>query len=160
MASLLNGNVSGFGYRFGDGFGNGDGNGSGVGGGDRFGSGDGDGFGFGDEFGGGSGDGSGSGDGFGDGDGSGPGFGDDEGFGDGSGSAFEDGDGSSVVIGQVSDYSVLSRAPWPYLQVGCEVHPIPYWQEHWRELAQPHGVEISSEDVTRLLARALDRLAG
>ena len=37
------------------------------------------------------------------------------------------------------------------LAVGCQVHTVSHWREHWRELADEHDVYIEEADVMVLL---------
>jgi len=50
-------------------------------------------------------------------------------------------------------------APWPYVRVGCEIHQIAWWREHWREVAGEHDVDIEESKVAALLDRATKILA-
>jgi hypothetical protein len=35
------------------------------------------------------------------------------------------------------------------LRIGCEVHGLAHWREHWREIAQRHGVTVTAELADR-----------
>jgi len=39
------------------------------------------------------------------------------------------------------------------LAVGCQAHTLPHWKEHWREIAEEHEIEISVEEVEKILAK-------
>jgi len=137
-------------------YGNGDGtgHGSGYGSGSGFGFGSGSGFGFG----------SGAGFGFGreSGAGVGHGFGSGAGieFGQGFGSGYGLGTGHGISIGLVDNFiPVVVLAPWSYIRVGCEIHRLAWWREHWREVAAEHEVTIEESEVAALLDKATEILA-
>ena len=111
---------------------NGDGNGEG--------SGDGDGFGEG------LGDGDGLGDGFCDGDGFGIGYG----FGGGYGHGYGEGLGAQITT--IGPYAVIEVFPG-YIQVGCEIHSVDWWREHWTAVARRHKLHrrLDPAEVRRIL---------
>jgi len=138
---------SGFGYGHDCGYGDSDGFGSGS----RYGSGSGSGSGFG--FGYGSGSGSGSGFGF--------GYGDGFGFGSGSRSGYGDGFGSGETLGiTVADYECAVIPPWAILKIGCEVHSLDHWREHWQSIADRNAVEVDEEEIMAIIAAAEAVLGG
>ena len=106
-------------------------------------------------FGDGSGYGLGCGDGYGDGYGS--GFGDGDGCGDGYGDSYADGSGAGygygICVGSVPWYAPIVH--WPgYLRIGCQVHSLEHWREHWQEIAAAEGVIVSEDAAEEILAAA------
>ena len=77
------------------------------------------------------------------------GFGDGFGFGDGDG--YGHGDGYSTIIATIAGYEVRRHTPFAAISVGCETHTIEHWREHWREIADKHNVDVSEEDVEKIL---------
>jgi len=51
-------------------------------------------------------------------------------------------------------------APWPYVRVGCETHPITHWREHWREIAEEHDLDVGASEVEAMLAEAAEAVVG
>ena len=47
---------------------------------------------------------------------------------------------------------VMSMRPWPYARVGCQVHSVEHWREHWRSIAASHEVDVAAEQVVAVLA--------
>jgi hypothetical protein len=96
--------------------------------------------------------------GYGSGDGSGFGFGDGFGFGYGYGVGLGDwsGYGVGIEIGMIDDLPILWLHPWPYISVGCEVHHIDHWRDHWREIADKHEIDVKREIVDKLLREVGD----
>jgi hypothetical protein len=95
--------------------------------------------------------GSGSGDGSGYGYGYGYGSGDGYGYGYGYGSG--DGYGYGKRIAVVAGCSVRLMAVWSLVAVGCEVHTIAHWREHWREIAAKYCDDVDEPKVAGLLAQ-------
>jgi hypothetical protein len=97
-------------------------------------------------------------DGYGDGYGYGYGYGSGDGYGYGYGSGYGYGYGSGSgygePIGRAGDHVVAVLAPWPYVRVGCEIHSLEYWKDHWREIAAKHGLNVTEGEVAIELAVA------
>ena len=86
------------------------------------------------------------------GDGSGSGYG--SGYGDGSGNGYGDGYGDGEAIGSTDEGDVRVLAEWSAVAVGCQVHTLAHWREHWAGIAASHGVRMSAAEATALLDRA------
>ena len=83
------------------------------------------------------------------------------GYGDGSGYGYGSRDGYGSVIAEVGGYKMLARpGPWQLIGVGCHVHTLPHWREHWREIANAEGVRIDDAEAQQLLSLAERAVAG
>jgi len=116
--------------------------------GSGFGCGYGDSYGHGVDYG--YGEGAGYGCGYGEGYASGEGYGSSPDYGDGYGY----GSGDGVPVATLGEYEVRAVVtPWGRAaRVGCQVHSLDTWRDRWREIAREHDVEVSAEEVTRLIA--------
>jgi len=47
---------------------------------------------------------------------------------------------------------VQHHVPFPVLRVGCQVHTVAHWREHWREIAEREGVYVSEAEVEAVFA--------
>lgn len=81
-------------------------------------------------------------------DGSGYGYG----YGDGSGYGYGYGDGATVAaLGEYAVHAIVT--PWGRAaRVGCQVHGLDTWRERWSAVAHEHGLDVSDEEVARLIA--------
>ena len=86
-------------------------------------------------------------------DGSGDGYGSGYGYGYGSGDGSGDGYGSGETLGKVGGHRVA--LVWPgYVTVGCQLHTVAWWREHWAGVARAEGLDVSQAEVDALLATA------
>jgi len=51
-----------------------------------------------------------------------------------------------LVVGGMSKHEAV-------IAVGCEIHTIDHWREHWREIADEHNVDVSEKDVERVFTK-------
>ena len=79
------------------------------------------------------------------------GYGSGYGCGSGYGSGF--GDGYGYGSGYIDEHSVL--VVWPgYLRIGCQVHSLEHWREHWQEIAAAEDVSVSEDAAEEILSAA------
>ena len=78
------------------------------------------------------------------------GSGDGSGYGSGDGYGY----GSGEAIGSTDEGDVRVLAEWSAVAVGCQVHTLAHWGEHWARIAASHGVRMSAAEATALLDRA------
>ena len=101
-------------------------------------------------------------DGDGDGDGLcyGYGHGDADGYGDGLGFGYGyadgyghgDGLGYGKIIASIASLDVKIRPPFNVVIVGCQAHTVEHWRQHWREIAEDENVDVTKEEVAKILA--------
>ena len=82
--------------------------------------------------------------------GDGCGYGRGYGYGDADGHGHGDGDGK--IIAYIDDHVVKIRPPFNIIVVGCQAHTVENWRQHWREIAQGEDVDVTKEEVAKILA--------
>jgi hypothetical protein len=107
------------------------------------------GFCYGDGYGDGLGFGYGYADGYGHGLGFGFGYADGYGHGDGLGDGH--GHGYGKIIASIASLGVKIRPPFNVVIVGCQAHTVEHWRQHWREIAQGEDVDVTKEEVAKIL---------
>ena len=84
------------------------------------------------------------------------GYGDGFGYGDGYGFGYGDG----IPLGAVAGYTATVLAPWPVVRVGCQARTLGEWERKWADVARTHGVRVTAEEATALIAAARRALEG
>ena len=70
-------------------------------------------------------------------------------YGDGCG--YGRGYGYGKIIAYIEDHVVKIRPPFNVVIVGCQAHTVEHWRQHWREIAEDENVDVTKEEVAKIL---------